>query len=133
MKYFTKKWQQRISDTPDSARTLANEASALYKAEQAKNPISEDFEKQLDFHDARIERAVMDGNDLHLYFNHPGMNPFEYNHIVFKKARIKAKEHELRIAILSTMKSTAIILGMKCICSFGITKRIPDMAMQILQ
>lgn len=96
MKYFTKKWQQRISDTPDSARTLANEASALYKAEQAKNPISEDFEKQLDFHDARIERAVMDGNDLHLYFNHPGMNPFEYNHIVFKKARIKAKEHELQ-------------------------------------
>jgi hypothetical protein len=49
MKYFTKEWQQRISDTPDSARTLASEASALYKAEQAKNPISEDFEKQLDF------------------------------------------------------------------------------------
>ena len=96
MKYFAKEWQQRISDTPDSARTLANEASALYKAEQAKNPISEDFEKQLEFHDARIERAVMDGNDLHLYFNHPGMNPFEYSQIVFKKDRMKGLDPVLQ-------------------------------------
>lgn len=95
MKYFTKEWQKRISDDPDSGRALVKEAAALYKAEQDKNPIPADLEKRLEFHDAKIERTVMDGTDLHLYFDHPGMNPFEYNHIVFKKVRIKVKEHEL--------------------------------------
>lgn len=37
----------------------------------------------------------MDDNDLHLYFDHSGMNPFEYNHIVFKNAKVKTQEHEL--------------------------------------
>lgn len=95
MKYYTKEWQKRISDAPDNARILADEASAGYRAEQSKNPVPEDFERKLEFHDAQITSAVMDGNDLHLYFDHPGYSPFEYNHIAFKNARIKTKEHEL--------------------------------------
>ena len=95
MKYYTKEWQKRISDAPDNARTLADEARTGYRAEQSKNPVPEDFERKLEFHDAQITSAVMDGDDLHLYFDHPGFNPFEHNHIVFKNARIKTKEHEL--------------------------------------
>ena len=95
MKYYTKEWQKRVSDAPCNARTLANEARAGYRAEQNKNPVPAEFERKLEFHDAQIISAVMDENDLHLYFNHPGYNPFEHNHIVFKNARIKTKEHEL--------------------------------------
>ena len=95
MKYYTKEWQKRISDAPDNARTLAHETSIRYRAEQSKNPVPEEFERKLEFHDAQITSAVMDENDLHLYFDHPGYNPFEHNHIVFKNVRIKTKEHEL--------------------------------------
>lgn len=95
MKYYTKEWQKRVSDAPDNVRALADEARAGYRAEQNKNPVPAEFERKLEFHDAQITSAVMDENDLHLYFNHPGYNPFEHNHIVFKNARIKTKEHEL--------------------------------------
>ena len=95
MKYYTKEWQKRISDALDNARTLADAARTSYRAEQSKNPVPEEFERKLEFHDAQITSAAMDGDDLHLYFDHPGYNPFEHNHIVFKKARIKTKEHEL--------------------------------------
>ena len=95
MKYYTKEWQKRVSDEPSNARTLADEARAGYRAEQNKNPVPAEFEKKLEFHDAQITSAVMEENDLHLYFDHPGYNPFEHNHIVFKNARIKIKEHEL--------------------------------------
>ena len=95
MKYFTKEWQKQLSDAPDNVRALAHETSIRYRAEQSKNPVPEEFERKLEFHDAQITSAVMDENDLHLYFDHPGYNPFEHNHIVFKNARIKTKEHEL--------------------------------------
>ena len=95
MKYYTKEWQKRISDAPDKARALADEAFAGYRAEQSRNPIPGEFERRLEFHDAQITSAAMDGEDLHLYFDHPGYNPFDHNHIVFKNARIKTKEHAL--------------------------------------
>jgi len=43
----------------------------------------------------RLHLLLWMENDLHLYFDHPGYNPFEHNHIVYKNARIKTKEHEL--------------------------------------
>ena len=95
MKYYTKEWQKRVSDEPSNARTLADEARVGYRAEQNKNPVPAEFEKKLEFHDAQIASVVMEENDLHLYFDHPGYNPFEHNHIVFKNARVKTKEHEL--------------------------------------
>ena len=95
MKYFTKEWQKRVSDAPDNAQSLAKEAFAGYRAEQSRDPIPEEFERKLEFHDAQITSAVMDGEDLHLYFDHPGYNPFDHDHIVFKNVRIKTKEHAL--------------------------------------
>ena len=95
MKYYTKEWQKRVSDAASNARALADEARADYRAEQNKNPVPAEFERKLEFHDAQIISAVMEENDLHLYFDHPGYNPFEHNHIVFKNARVKTKEHEL--------------------------------------
>ena len=76
MKYFTKEWQKQLSDAPDNARTLAHETSIRYRAEQNRNPVPEEFERKLEFHDAQITSAVMEENDLHLYFDHPGYNPF---------------------------------------------------------
>ena len=89
---LTKEWQKQLSDAPENARTLAHETSIRYRAEQNRNPVPEEFERKLEFHDAQITSAVMEENDLHLYFDHPGYNPFEHNHIVFKNARIKTKE-----------------------------------------
>ncbi len=56
MKYFTKEWQKRLSDAPDNARTLVGEARTGYRAEQSRNPVPEEFEKKLEFHDAQISR-----------------------------------------------------------------------------
>ena len=121
MKYYTKEWQKRVSDAPDNARVLADEARAGYRAEQNKNPVPAEFEKKLEFHDAQITSAVMEENDLHLYFDHPGYNPFEHNHIVFKNARVKQRNMSLKDAISYITRSIAIFSAMKCICSFGIT------------
>lgn len=49
MKYFTKEWQQRISEAPESAQTLANEANALYCEEQKKIPFRRISKKALNF------------------------------------------------------------------------------------
>ena len=48
MKYYTKEWQKQISNAPDNARVLADEARTGYRAEQSKNPVPEDFERKLE-------------------------------------------------------------------------------------
>jgi len=66
MKYYTKEWQKRVSDAPDNARTLADEARTGYRAEQSKNPVPEEFERKLEFHDAQITSAA---NKMTPFFN----------------------------------------------------------------
>ena len=93
MKYFTKEWQRRVSDAPDSAKELLREAYDGYRAEQGKHPIPEDFERNLEFHDAKIGRVETVGDDLHIWFDDPGFQPLGHTHLLFRKARIKKQEH----------------------------------------
>ena len=126
MKYYTKEWQKRISDAPDNARTLADEARTGYRAEQSKNPVPEEFERKLEFHDAKITSAVMDENNLHLYYGIPAAIPLNITTSYSKMRGLRQKNMSLKDAISSTTRSIAIFSVMKCICSSGIMRKTKD-------